>query len=326
MSSFSLFARSSFAVVALATLAACAPSSYRVKEPTASALKYEISGTPVASTRLAFVDERRTDERTFSSGTLPAPLTLASGPVDAMQFLSKNVGTELNSRGLKLSTIVGSSGQPLVHVRSFRMLNYRSNGFSPFFTSTYLSADVETPQGPRRIAAFVRRGKVPVWTFTEVIDPTFNQPLSLAVKEFSTKLASALYAYKASDATVKQLVAKANGSPTSDTFLDVYALGFTNNPSAIEPLVALTKSGDEYVRLAAISSLGNLRATSQFGLLKTMYHDAAVSRQDRDMALKAIADLGTPESDAFIRGEVKELGTRSDAESQWTSRILALYL
>jgi len=326
MSAFASFSRYLFAGAVLVGLTACAPSSYRVKEPTASALKYEIVSAPAAATRLAFVDERRGEERTFSSGVLPATLTLESGPVDAIQFLSKNVGAELNSRGLQTSTIVGNAGNPAIHVRSFRMLNHRSSGFSPFFTSTYLSADIDTPQGPRRVAAFVRRGKVPVWSFAEVIDPTFNQPLSLAVKEFSSKLAATLYSYKASDATVKELVAKVNGTPTPDTFLDVYSLGFTNNPAAVDPLVALTKSGDEYVRLAAISSLGNLRAAGQFGLLKTLYQDPAVARQDRDMALKAIADLGTPESEAFIRAEIKQLSAKGDSEAQWTSRILALYL
>jgi hypothetical protein len=44
------------------------------------------------------------------------------------------------------------------------------------------------------------------------------------------------------------------------------------------------------------------------------------------MALKSIADLGTPESDAFIRAEIKQLGSQGDSEAQWTSRVLALYL
>jgi hypothetical protein len=318
--------RCGVAVSLLFSLAACAPSSYLVKEPAASALKYEIVGPPLAVTRLAFVDDRRGEERVFSTGLLPATLVLESGPVDPMQFLSKNVGIELNSRGLQTSTVVGNEGRPVIHVHTFRMLNHRASAFSPFFTSTYLSADIETPQGPRRIAAFVRRGKVPVWSFAEVIDPTFNQPLSLAVKEFSSKLASALYSYKASDTTVKELVAKVSGTPAADTFLDVYALGFTNNPAAIDTLLTLTKSSDEYVRLAAISSLGNLRATGQFGLLKSIYQDVAASSAERDMALKAIADLGSPESETFIRAEIKQLSAKGDTEAQWTSRMLALYL
>jgi hypothetical protein len=307
-------------------LTACAPTSYRVKEPSASALKYEVSGT-VAASRVSFVDDRKGEELNFSTGTLPATLLLESGALDPIEFLSRNVGTELSSRGLPTTAAVGGTAQPLVRVRSFRVQNHRASGFSPFFTSTYVSADVDTGNGPRRIAAFVRRGKVPVWSFAEVIDPTFNQPLSVAVKEFSSKLAAAMYSYKASDATVKELVAKATvATPTPDTFLDVYALGFTNNPSAIPTVASLTKSTDEYVRLAAISSLGNLRATGEFGLLKSIYQDTAAARQDRDMALKAIADLGTPESDAFIRAEIKALGATADVEAQWTSRILALYL
>jgi hypothetical protein len=307
------------------SLAACAPTSYRVKEPTASGMKYEMA-VSAATARLSFVDQRRGEDLNFSTGTLPAALTLESGPVDPIQFLSKNVQAELTSRGLPLTAVVADAGKPVVQVRSFRIQNHRSNGFSPFFTSTYISADVDTGQGPRRIAAFVRRGKVPVWSFAEVIDPTFNQPLSVAVKEFSSKLAAAMYSYKASDATVNELITKVSGTATPDTFLDVYALGFTNNPLAVPKVVELTKSEDEYVRLAAISSVGNLRAGSQFGLLKSIYQNLGASRQDRDMALKSIADLGTPESDAFIRAEIKQLGSQGDSEAQWTSRVLALYL
>ena len=141
------------------------------------------------------------------------------------------------------------------------MQNMRTNAYTPFITLTYISADVETAGGTKRIGTFVTRGKTPVWSFEEIIEPTFNQPLSLGVQEFASKIANFAYGFRASDETVKSLTAKINGARTPNTFLDVYALGFTNNPAAIDTLVGLAKDEQEYVRQAAISSLGNIGAT-----------------------------------------------------------------
>jgi len=325
MVSVAPLARRLLAAALLMSLAACAPKSYMVKAPTASGIKYEITSS-ASSAQLSFLDERKGEDRTFSSGTLPSELTIEKGPLDPLQFLSQNVGAELASRGLPVKTGTGDQGQPKVHVKMFNVLNHRASGFSPFFTFTYLSADLETAKGTKRVAVFVRRGKVPVWSFDEVVDPTFNQPLSIAVKEFSSKVANYLYSYKANDATVKELITKVSGTPTPDTYLDVYSLGFSNNPLAVPKLVELTKSSDEYVRLAAISSLGNIGATSQLSLLQSIYQNGDSSAQDKDMALKAIADLGTPDSQAFVSSELKRLSGNTDRATVFTTRLLALYL
>lgn len=325
MVSVAHLARRGLAAALLLSLAACAPKSYMVKTPTASGLKYEaISGA--ASTQLSFLDERKGEDRTFTSGTLPSALTLQAGTLEPLQFLSQHVGEELASRGLPVKTANADQGQPKVHVKTFNVMNFRSNGFSPFFTFTYLSADLETTKGTKRVGVFVRRGKVPVWSFDEVVEPTFNQPLSIAVKEFASKVANHLYSYKASDAAVKELIAKVSGAPTPEMYMDVYALGFTNNPLAVDKLVELTASADEYVRLAAISSLGNIGAASKFGLLQSIYQKGDTSAQDKDMAIKAIADLGTSEAMAFVSSELKKLSGQSDRQNLWTQRVLALYL
>jgi HEAT repeat protein len=146
------------------------------------------------------------------------------------------------------------------------------------------------------------------------------------VRELASKLANYAYGYRASDETVKALTAKINGTRTSDTFLDVYALGFTNNPAAIDTLIMLAKDKQEYVRQAAISSLGNIGASSQFNLLKSIYQDRQVSWQDHSIALKAIADLGTAESRAFIGDEAKRLRASSSKEARILGQVLALYL
>lgn len=306
-------------------LSACAPSSYAVKNPVPSGLKYEVAAN-TAEKNFSVLDERRSDGKVFSFGTLPAELKIDGKGIDPVPFFAAQVQAELASRGLPAKLSSSTSTPPVIHLKDYRMENLRTSGYSPFVTLTYISADVETPDGTRRIATFVTRGKVPVWSFEEIIDPTFNQPLGLGIQEFASKLANSVYGYRASDETVKALTTKVNGTRTPDTFLSVYALGFTNHPAALDTLIGLTKDEQEYVRQAAIASLGNLGATSQFPLLKTIYQDVKVSWQDRCVALKSIADLGTPESKAFIAAEAKTLGSAQSKEMQVMNKILALYL
>jgi hypothetical protein len=315
------------ALTLLATLAltACAPPNYNVRPPAPSGLKYVVGGAAPEKT-FSVLDERRADGKIFSSGILPAELKIDGKPIDAVPFFAEQLQAELASRGLPAKVSSSSTTPPAIHLKDYRMENMRTNAYTPFITLTYISADVETGDGTKRIGAFVTRGKTPVWSFEEIIDPTFNQPLGLGIQEFASKLANAVYGFRASDDTVKSLTAKVNGTRTPNTFLDVYALGFTNNPAAIDTLIGLTKDSQEYVRQAAIASLGNLRASAQLGLLKTIYQDQSVAWQDRCIALKSIADLGTVESKEFITGEAKRLGADSSKEMQVMSRILALYL
>ncbi len=313
--------------VLLATLAVagCAPPNYAIKAPTPSGLKYLVSAAP-SPANFSLLDERRADGRIFSTGILPAELKIDGAPIDPVPFLAAQLQAELASRGLPATVSEKSTTPPQIHLKTYRMQNLRTSGYSPFITLTYLSADVDTPRGLKRVAAFVTRGKVPVWSFEEIIEPTFNQPLALGVREFAAKIANAVYGYRASDEDVKRLTGKVNGPRTPDTFLDVYALGFTNHPSAIDTLVLLTKDEQEYVRQAAISSLGNIGATAQFALLKSIYQNAQVSWQDHCIAIKAIADLGTPEALQFITAEAQRLGADSSKEAQVMGQILALYL
>jgi hypothetical protein len=315
-------------VALLATLAlgACAPPNYAAKAPSPSGLKYVVTGSAPQTTAFSMIDERRADGRIFSSGVLPAELKIDGAPIDPIPFLAQHLQAELASRGLPATVSDKSTAAPSIRVKHYRMENMRTSAYTPFITLTYLSADVDTPAGVKRLGVFVTRGKTPVWSFDEIVEPTLNQPLSLGIREFASKFANSVYGLRADDDAVKALTAKINGTRTPDTFLDVYALGFTNNPSAIDTLIGLTKDSQEYVRQAAISSLGNIGAGAQFGMLKSLYQDPQVSWQDHCIALKAIGDLDTDESKAFIAAEAKKLGSDSSKESQVLSRILALYL
>jgi hypothetical protein len=315
-------ARLTGAAVILSSLAACAPQSYLVKSPQPSGLRVE---APVAKSELSFVDERRGPDRTFSSGVLPATLTLGGAPIDPPLFMATQLQAELASRGLPVDVKSGGAALPKLHLTTFQVQNHRVSAFSPFVTFTFVAADIETPTGKKRVTAFVKRGKVPVMSFDEVIEPTFNQPLSLAVKEIATKVAHHLYSARASDTVVDGLVAKL-ARRDANSFLDVYALGFTNNPRAIEPVAALLNDPDEYVRLAAISSLGTLRATSKLGMLRGIYDNRGGLWQDRAMAIKAIGDLDTAEARALLATELKRWeGAGSGKEATWTTQVIRLY-
>ncbi|MFO0691206.1 MAG: HEAT repeat domain-containing protein [Myxococcota bacterium] len=316
-------ARSLVAAASLA-LAACAPATYSIRNPAPSGLAYEIPSAP-AEAAVSVLDERPAEEA-FSRGVLPAGITVDGAPIDPPAFLASGLEQELRSRGLPTRAVVGGQDLPRVHLRSFHILNHRVNAYSPFVTLTLLSADIETSTGTRRVGVFVKRGKIPVWSFNEVIEPIFSDPLSLLVKEFSAKFATVTYGYRSSDATVREIVERL-ARRDARSFLDVYALGFTNNPTAIPKVVELLDDADEYVRLAAISSLGTLGAKSEFGRLKALYEGGAGLWQDRAMAAKAIGDLDTEEGRAWLAAELERIDDAPVSnDTMWTSQIIRLYL
>lgn len=313
-------------VAVLLSVAACAPSTYVLKEPTPSGMQFETAAPPPKTT-LSLVDKRVGSERQFHSGRLSATLQVGEKPIEAPSFLAHNLQAELVSRGVPVEVATVENGGQHINLHTFRMENWRATGFSPFVTFTFLSTEMETATAKKRIGAFIKRGKVPVWSFDEVVEPTFNEPLSLAVKELASKLAAYLYDYKASDQTVDELIDKINRNRGPQSYLDVYALGFTNNPKAVDTMVRLTSDSDEYVRIAAISSLGTLGAKSQIALLKSIYQNRDSLWQDRAMAIKSISDLDTDESKTFLKEELKRWeGSSQDKEAVWTAHVIRLYL
>lgn len=310
---------------ALLSLIGCAPTGYHVKAPSPSGLAFQ----DVRSEKLSMAvhDARAPADKVFSSGRLPAELSVGDQPIDPPRFLATQLEQELRSRGIQ-AEVGTAQGDVRLDLNRFHILNHRATGFSPFVTLTFLSADLNGAKGRQRIGVFVKRGKVPVWSFGEVVEPTFNQPLSLAVKELAAKVASRQFGYMAGDGTVEELQKRiATRSSGGDTFLDVYALGFTNNPKAIPTMASLVGDPDEYVRLAAISSLGTLRAGGHFDMLKGMARNRGGLWQERAMALKAIGDLGTPEARVFLQEELKAwVEAPANDEARWTSQLIRLYL
>ena len=103
-------------------------------------------------------------------------------------------------------------------------------------------------------------------------------------------------------------------------------MGFGNNARAIPQLVNLSTSKDGDIVRAAISSLGVLRTNQHFDLLVKEAESTKYDWEDRAVALKAIGDLGTPQSRAYLERERGRLGTPTDAGAARTNALIGLYL
>lgn len=296
----------------------CAPTSYLVKEPVSSNVSYEVTGAE-KSKSLSINDSRTDNNKAFSYGVLNVELLTAKNkPLVPINFLKRNTELELLNRGIPVS--LDSKESLDINVHTLVMKNHRVNGFSPFVTFTLLKADVEINGKKEPISVFVRRGKVPVWSFNEIIQPTLNEPLALLVKEFTAKINALAYQQKISNADVIKL---SNKIKSGGTYLDVYELGFGNNKSAIAHLKELTKSKDEYMRQAAISSLGILKAESEFSYLTSLYQESS-AWADKAMVLKALGDLRTNESINFLKKE--KLSFENESKKYWVNDLINLYI
>ncbi|QNA87756.1 HEAT repeat domain-containing protein [Massilia sp. Dwa41.01b] len=323
------FTRAAAASLALAVLSGCAVNMpVPITEPAASTVAYT-KGSALKPLNLAFRnDQSDADKAAFMTGTIPMNPMYKDKPLESVNWIAEQTVREMVARGLPVTLAQDGSEATRVSVKRVHIENYRASGFSPFVTFTSARADVETPQGMRRVTAYVKRAKVPVWSFNEVIDPTFNEPLSLLTKELAAKLNQQFFQQVVGTDQVESLAAKIDrdAATRGDAYLDVYQLGFSNNPAAIPHLVRLSSHSSEYVRLAALSSLGILKAQGQLGFLIGRFEAPAGIWQDRAMALKAIGDLDTPESRAYLEKQLSKFSAGTDKEAMWTKEIIGLYL
>lgn len=315
-------------VASIVLLSGCAINMpVPIKDPSPSSQSYQLTGSP-APLALSFTDaQTETDKTKLLTGRIPMQLLYQSKPFDAVPWLAQQTVKEMVARGLPVALATDNASGSLVQIKRLHIENHRVSGFSPFVTLTSLRADLASERGPQRITAYIKRGKVPVWSFDEVIDPTYNDPLGLLTKELAAKLNQLLFGQRLGDDQVQALIDKVRrDGDQGDAYLDVYQLGFSNNQLAVPELVKLCGHSSEYVRLAAISSLGILKASDRFDFLRSIYDAKDGLWQDRAMALKAIGDLGTPASQDYLRAEWLKLLERKDLEAQWNKEIILLYL
>jgi len=280
-------------VFTLITAFGCTKTFY-IKEPAPSSVVYAQESQEKSI--LSITDQRSGEDKKLSAGTLPVVLVNME---DEIFFLGTNLEAALISRGINLHYSSDADGGLVLDVDKYRIRNLRTTGFSPYWTFTTFAGDLKQNGDSRRVVFYFKRGKVPVWAFREVEDPCYNVPVSLMVKEIASKINRYYFGLQASDDQIKSLVDDINNQFDEFSFLKVLELGYTNNPAAIESLVALTHHQDSMVRVCATCSLGVLGAVDQFDYLKELYNTK--KNIEKTMALKAIGDLGTPEALDFIQ-------------------------
>lgn len=300
-----------------------------VDEPSPSLTPYQSDSTEAGETAttmpVAFKSSLSADHST-ASGMSAIKLQHDGNPLDGSSFFIENLQQELLARGLPVE--VRDSADGVVDLQAIEVFSHRSNGFSPMVTLSSVSVDSHTPDfsEPQRITSFVKRGEVPVWSMTEINEPCYNEPTELLVKEVAAKINMTAFGYALSDEQVEGLAkAVRDQSNGGLAYLDVYELAFSNNSKAAPYLLEFVDHKEDYIRLAAISGLGILKVTDQIELLKSIYTNADLW-QDRGMALKAIGDLQTAESLAYLREQRQRWKARASKEARWNSKIIDLYL
>lgn len=258
------------------------------------------TSAPTTETRaFGLADARVGEAKPLNTGTLSVELPDMG---DEMTYLGDNLARVLKAQGIQVTYDKAGGSDLKLNVLHYRIRNLRTSGFSPYHTFTTFSADLIGSGAPRRITAYFKNSKVPVWAFREVERPCYQIPLEVVVKEIAAKMNAHIFKRTASNETVEKLAKSITPGPAdaaSEQYLKVLELGYTNNPAAIEPLVRLTDHEETIMREAAISALGMLGAKAQFPLLKTIYETK--DNIDKSMALKSIGDLDTPESREFMR-------------------------
>jgi hypothetical protein len=311
-------------VLALATFVQACSLNVPIDKPGVSELAYVQQGD-IDSITLKLEDKLGDNHQLSTSSPLTINLKHEGSAIDPAPFVFSSLKKELAARQLSVS--YSDQSDTVLDLEKFNIISHRSNGFSPMVTISTLKAELQTREGTKTIASMVKRGKVPIWTMSEINDPCYSQPFELMIKEFAAKINSSLFHYSLADADVMNLVEKIKQESESNdlVYFDVYELGFSNNPNAIEPLKEFSQSENEYVRLAAISSLGILGATQYFDDLKSIYLNANLW-QDRGMALKAIGDLGTEQALAFIASEKSKWSDQATKEAKWNMAVINLYI
>ena len=301
-------------LVALFMITGCA-QTFHVKNPIPSSVVYDQALQE--SIALKINDQRAGEDLEISSGTLTVELKNLE---DEILFLGSNLEKAFNSRGINVKySTEDESGLKLV-VNKYSIRNIRISGFSPYWTYTTFSGDMQKDGKVHKITFYFESGKTPIWSFNEVEDPCYNVPVSLMVKEIASKINRLYFGLKAPDTKVASLTEAINGKLDESTFLKVLELGYTNNPEAVEPLVKLAGHEDSMVRMSAICSLGMLGAVEKFDFLKNLYDSAEGG--EKSMVLKSIGDLGSPEAVEFL----KSVKNSSAYQDEMIQEAVDLYL
>ncbi len=243
--------------------------------------------------------------------------------IDANDFIRSGLQNEIAARKIPLTFVTPAEDK--LTLEHFEIITHRVSGFSPLVTVSTLKVKMHVGNEDKTFVSLVKRAKTPVWSMNEVFEPCYNEATTLLIKEVVAKINQAYFGHKLSDASIKKLeqsiTAKEHGR---SAYMDVYELGFSNNKNSIEFLKTLTSDPDEYVRLAAISSIGILGDKNAFSFLVSINKNATLW-QERAMALKSIGDLGTKEAHDYLAQRKAFWTGKTSNEAVWNLKIINLY-
>ncbi|WP_415716543.1 HEAT repeat domain-containing protein [Maridesulfovibrio sp.] len=299
--------------VSMLALGGCS-KSFNVAPPAVSSVEY--SGTVNDNVSFSLDDERSSEDKQFSVGTLTAYLDIDN----EVAFLQNYLERELKMRGIKFSKDVTAAHPLTLKIHKYRIRNQRTSGFSPYFTFMTFSADLYDGGQKHRITSYFKNGKVPVWAFREVENPCYNIPISLMVKEVATKINRYALKYVAPDVEVERLVHEIRaGYDQKLVYMKVLELGYTNSPKAVAPLLELTKHDDTMVVACAVSALGMLQAKDELPFLIQFYQEHDDTQ--KFMALKSIGDMDCEASRKFM----DSVKNSQDYEKEKIKEVVDLY-
>jgi hypothetical protein len=283
---------SSIGLVLLST--GCA-TNFTINPPVPSSVRYVVDDAGGAQS-LAVVDEREGEQPKITDGR--GRLNLIGLQEEPMEFLARHVSEELTARGIDTTPGTEPSDHRL-RVQTFQFRHQQASGFTPFHTMTKFAGVLEHDGTEHVVTAYFKNGKVLVWSIYEAEEPNYNIAVSLIVKEIATKINRIAYGVSASDDDIQRTLASIEADSTHLVYQRVFELGYSNSPIVMPHLRRIAVEHDvRLARAAAISSIGMLKATSEFDFLVGRYE--STTNVERAMALKSIGDLETPEAEAYL--------------------------
>ncbi|CAH0992528.1 hypothetical protein SIN8267_02661 [Sinobacterium norvegicum] len=248
--------------------------------------------------------------------------------IDTADFFLQAMDKELQARNLPVA--FDEAGTDNLDLLAYDTIAHRRNGFSPLVMISMAKVDLTASGETHRIVGLIKRAKVPIWHLSEesLVESTINQPQELLIKEVAAKINVIMFDDQLSDASVETVVEQVNANIDADAdaaYQKVYELGYSNNATALPALRGYSQHEAEYIRLAAISGMGMIGGEAVLSELQQLY-TSGKQWQDRAVALKAIGDIQSEESVAFMKEEQEKWQAETGLEATWNQKILSLYL
>lgn len=242
-------------------------------------------------------DARPAGDRKLSRGRLSVEFT---GAGEDLAFLRDALVAELKARGITAVTEAPGGGDVLaIEVNRFYFRNRRTSGFSPWITFTNFRAKVTYQGRAETVTSYFHAGKVPMWTMDEVVEPTYNYPWRVVVREVVTKLNRLYFKTRPPESVVQGAARSLEGDAPLDAILDAAFLGAPELLPRLETLVKTSPHGN--VVVYALDAMGIIGDAGSFPFLHGYYPTA--KERGQLFSLKAIGDLGTPDALSFVRGQ-----------------------